>query len=140
MATREMETRQTMNSRKLLVVDDEEPIRSMLFDVFTRAGYEVLLADSAEAAIEMLRRHRVNVMFLDLKLPGQNGVQLCKRIREYNPIACIYAMTAHTSLFELSDCREAGFDDYFIKPIEASVFLDTAEQAFDKIERWSQKR
>jgi DNA-binding response OmpR family regulator len=78
-------------------------------------------------------------MFLDLKLPGMNGIELCRRIRKNNPIACIYSMTGFSSLFELADCRDAGFDDYFLKPIDLSIFMKTAEDAFEKISRWKKK-
>ena len=78
-------------------------------------------------------------MFLDLNLPGMNGVDLCREIRKSNQLSCIYAMTAYSSLFELSDCREAGFDDYFIKPIDLRVFYHAADEAFFKMERWYKK-
>jgi hypothetical protein len=48
-------------------------------------------------------------------------------------------MTGYTSLFELTDCRDAGFDDYFIKPIELDLFIKTAENAFIKLDRWKKK-
>lgn len=125
--------------KKILVVDDEKSIRKLLETAFTKAGYTVVLADSAENALEILAQDPIQVMFLDLKLPGMNGIELCRRIRKDNPIACIYSMTGFSSLFELADCRDAGFDDYFLKPIDMSIFMKTAEDAFEKIYRWKKK-
>ncbi|MBW1794006.1 MAG: response regulator [Deltaproteobacteria bacterium] len=123
----------------ILVVDDEEAIRNLLERAFTKAGYTVHSAESGEEALEILKQENIQVMFLDLKLPGMSGVELCTKIRKDKPIALIYAMTAYTSLFELADCREAGFDDYFTKPFELKVLFKAAEDAFEKIERWKKR-
>ena len=128
-----------MVEKKILVVDDEASIRKMLKKAFTKAGYSVVLAESAEQALENLKDDPIQVMFFDLKLPGMSGINLCRIIRKENPIACIYSMTGFNSLFELADCRDAGFDDYFLKPIDLDIFLKTAEDAFEKIARWKKK-
>jgi DNA-binding response OmpR family regulator len=126
--------------RKILLVDDESGILKMLEKVFAKEGYVVLCAESAEEALEILGKEDVQVMFLDLKLPGMDGVDLCKQIREERAVAVIYAMTAYTSIYELVHCREAGFDDYFTKPIELNLFFKAADDAFEKIERWKGRR
>ena len=118
------------------MVDDEKSIRELMAEAFRGAGYEVYTAASGEEALRLLKEHHVQVMFLDLKLPGMTGVELCKRIRKGNPLACLYAMTGYISLFELADCREAGFDDYFTKPVKLQVLFKATEQAFEKMRRW----
>jgi DNA-binding response OmpR family regulator len=122
--------------KKILVVDDEEAIRHMLNTAFSRAGYTVVCAESAEAGLQVLEQDDIHVMFLDLKLPQMNGVDLCKQIRKDRPLDVIYAITGYTSLFELADCREAGFDDYFSKPAELQTLLRAAGDAFEKLDRW----
>ncbi len=122
--------------KEILVVDDEQPIRDLLSEGFKGAGYVPYSADSAESALEFLKSHRVQVMFLDLKLPGMNGLELARRVRHDNPIAFLYAITGYVSLFELAECREAGFDDYFTKPVKLSALFKAAEQAFEKLARW----
>jgi CheY-like chemotaxis protein len=128
-----------MMDKKILVVDDEKAIRAMLKKAFGKAGYTVHCAESAEECLDVLKQENVQVMFLDLKLPGMNGVDLCKQIRRDKPIAVIHAMTGYSSLFELADCREAGFDDYFTKPFELKVVLKGAEDAFEKLDRWKKQ-
>ena len=76
-----------------------------------------------------MESHNINVMFLDLKLPGTNGVELGREIRRQNPIASLFAVTGYVSLFELANCREAGFDDYFIKPAKLEDLLAAADMA-----------
>ena len=123
-----------MKRNKILVVDDEEAIREMLEEAFSRTGYQVRSTESAEAAVELLKDDKIHVMFLDLNLPGMNGVELCRQIRRDMPMAIIHAVTGYASLFELADCREAGFDDYFTKPVNLEDLLKAAKDAFEKID------
>ena len=124
--------------KKILVVDDEGSIRNLLDEAFSRKGYQVVLAENAEKALEILGQEHIQVIFLDLKLPGMNGVDLCRQIKEERPIVIIYAMTGFTSLFQLSDSREVGFDDYFTKPFRLQTMLKAAEEGFEKLARWKQ--
>ncbi len=128
-----------MEERKILVVDDEELIRDLFGQVFARAGYSVGTAESAEEALEILGKTPYWVFFLDLNLPGMNGVELCRRICQDYPMAIPIAVTGYASLFELSDCRTAGFEDYFTKPVQLSDLLEAAEQAFKKLNWWKKR-
>ncbi|MGM0643108.1 MAG: response regulator [Thermodesulfobacteriota bacterium] len=121
---------------KILVVDDERSVIKLMENVFRKQGYETRSAESAEEALSLLENEKIHVMFLDLNLPGMNGVELCREIRKQMPMALIYAITGYASLFELSDCREAGFDDYFKKPVQINTLIKTAEDAFKTLNRW----
>ncbi len=125
-----------MDQNTILIVDDEKAVVSLMEQAFSRAGFEVRSARSGEEALELLQQDRIQVMFLDLNMPGMDGIQLCKAIRKDMPMAVIFAVTGYASLFELSDCREAGFDDYYKKPINIKTLVKTAENAFEKINRW----
>jgi len=128
-----------MGMRKILVVDDEVAILNMFKKAFNQAGYTVHPAESAEEAMEVLNENSIHVMFLDLNLPEMNGVELCKQLRKNRPMDIIYAVTGYSSLFELAECREAGFDDYFNKPVELKTLLKAAQDAFEKIDRWKKR-
>jgi DNA-binding response OmpR family regulator len=125
-----------MMEKKILFVDDEERILDMLEKLFSTANYTVRCAESAEKALDILRQESIMVMVLDLKLPGMNGVELCKHIRKQNPVCIIYALTGYANLFNLLECRGAGFDDFFVKPVNPEVLLKAFQEAFEKIERW----
>ena len=125
-----------MDKEKILVVDDEEVIRDLMERVFTQKGYTVRLAGSAEESMDILRKESIMVMFLDMMLPGMNGMELCGWIRKQNPVAILYAITGYANLYNLLDCRRAGFDDFITKPASIEVLLDLAQVAFKKIERW----
>jgi CheY-like chemotaxis protein len=122
--------------KKILIVDDELEIRTLLEKVFTKEGYEVRTADSAESALELLEDEKIFVMFLDLNLPGMNGIDLCAKIRKDIPMAITHAVTGYASLFDLVNCRGAGFDDYFTKPVSLTNLKQATANAFQKLDRW----
>lgn len=125
-----------MDEKKILVVDDEVFILDMLKEVFTHEGYVVRTAENAQDALQILNRENIMVMFLDLKLPGMNGVELCQTIRKDNQVGIIHAFTGFTNFYGLLECRNAGFDDFFIKPVSIETLLKAACEAFEKLERW----
>ena len=127
-----------MGLNKVLIVDDDAAILSLFKQVFSKAGYGVATAGSAEEALEILSEETFHLIFLDLNLPGMSGIELCRIIRKDKPMAIVFAMTGYSSLFELSDCRDAGFEDYFKKPIKLSELIKNASIAVDKIKRWKQ--
>ena len=126
-----------MIDRRLLIVDDDEMITDMFRKGFTKAGYTVRRAASAEEALAILEKEKYQVMFFDLKLPTMDGVELCRTIRKNNFVAVIFAVTGYASFYEFEECRKAGFDDYFTKPVDLKVLYRAAMEAFDKIERWN---
>ncbi len=122
--------------RKILVVDDEPFILDIMEQAFDRAGYVVRRAESAEEAQRLLGQEEIPVMFLDLNLPGMSGADLCRQIRKDKPMSIIFALTGDASRFDVSGCREAGFDDYFTKPMDLTSLYDAAQGAFSKLKRW----
>jgi DNA-binding NtrC family response regulator len=122
--------------KKILVVDDEASVRDLLKDAFCNEGYKVRLAEGAEPAFEILKEENIKVIFLDLKLFGMNGIELCKQIKKNNPTAIIFAMTGWAALYDIEECREAGFDDFFTKPIQIDLLLKAVDDAFEKLDRW----
>ncbi|MCK5679602.1 response regulator [bacterium] len=122
--------------KRVLVVDDEKGVRDLFCRVLETAGYEVASAESGEQALEILEQENFSLLLFDLNLPGIDGIELCKRVRKLLPISIIFAITGYASLFHLHDCRQAGFDDYFIKPISIKDLLAEVRLASKKIDRW----
>jgi len=126
-----------MKEKLVMVVDDEEQVREVFKTALESEGFKVVTAPTAEEALDILKTKNVNVFFLDLNLPGMNGLELCKLIRRDNPIAFIFAVTGYGSIFELVECREVGFDDYFKKPVDLGLLVEAAKESFNKLERWT---
>ncbi|MGZ3593164.1 MAG: response regulator [Syntrophales bacterium] len=122
--------------KKILVVDDEVPVLDVLKEILSPVGYKVLTAKNAEEAFKILKTEGIMVMFLDLRLPGMNGIDLCWKIREKDKISIIYAFTGYSTFYGLLECRAAGFDDFFVKPLASKSILKAAEDAFEKLGRW----
>jgi DNA-binding response OmpR family regulator len=87
--------------------------------------------------LEILKQDSIMLMFLDLNLPGMSGIDFCKQIRKENWIGVVNAITGYTDLYGLLECRRAGFDDFFEKPVNLEILLKAAKQAFEKMERWN---
>ena len=96
--------------RKVLVLEDEDNIRSFVVLNLNRAGYDTLEATTGEEALEILREHpETRIALLDVNLPGIDGFEVCRRIRATNSKMGIIMLTARTGLM-------TGADDYVTKP------------------------
>ncbi|MFT5090248.1 MAG: DNA-binding response OmpR family regulator [Candidatus Latescibacterota bacterium] len=126
-----------MKKTSILVVDDEQSMREMYEAVLSTADLTTVGAKNAEEALEIINSSPVQVMFLDLQLPGMNGVELCRKIKTLKPTAVCIAVTGNSSIFDLVACREAGFDDYFAKPVPVKDLIAAAQASFAKVERWA---
>lgn len=125
---------------KILIVDDEEAVRETMQEALDNGRYEVFLAQGAEDAISIAKKEDITCAFLDLKLFGTNGIELCREIRRIRPLSILYAMTGWSGLFEVEECREAGFDDYFPKPLHIETVFKAVDEAIDKRNRWKSVR
>jgi CheY-like chemotaxis protein len=125
-----------MAQRTIMVVDDEAIIREFMEEVLGGAGHEVRSAENGERALEMLKREPFQIVFLDLG-PGMEGLSLCREIRKDHPLTLLHATTKHPSAFELAAARAVGFDDYFVKPLEAQEVLQATVDSLGKIDRWN---
>lgn len=124
--------------KKVLIVDDDDDVRLAFRTIITAAGFTVLDTASPLEALEILKREAIPVIFLDLEMPEMDGVELCRQIRKFRAMDCIYALTAYSSIYDVVRCREAGFDDYFLKPFDADTIIGITKNAFARLERWHQ--
>ena len=124
-------------NRMVLVIDDEKSIRDLFESVLSDLGCEAYLAENGGEALDLLSREKeIELIFIDLRLFGTNGIELCRQIRKTKSIAIINAITGWSGLFEIAECREAGFDDYFKKPIALDTLIKAVNDAFEKLDRW----
>jgi DNA-binding response OmpR family regulator len=105
-------------AEKVLVVDDERQIRDLLNEFLTGEGYEVLLASNGEEAIELAETEYPDVILLDVKMPGFDGIEVCKRLKaepktQFVPVIMITGYIDNKMV-----AIEAGVDDFVNKPID----------------------
>lgn len=104
-------------SATLLVVDDDDEIRELLCDYLTDAGYDALAAANGEQMREHLARRKVDLVVLDLMLPGEDGLSLCRQLQAQPGVAVIM-LSAKGSTLDRIIGLEVGADDYLAKPFE----------------------
>ena len=103
--------------RKVLVLEDESSIRSFIVINLRRAGYDVIEAETGEAALERLKEHPdTRVALLDIMLPGIDGFEVCRRIRATNARIGIIMLTARSQEMDKVTGLMTGADDYVTKP------------------------
>ncbi len=114
---------------RILVVDDEAPIRDILSRRLTQWGHEVVTAPSAEAAIEEMSKAPVQIVFSDVIMPLYDGVWLAKEIRERWPGTVIVAVSGAQELETVVKMRQYGAIDYVAKPIGREMLHQALERA-----------
>lgn len=112
-----------MEERMILLVEDEQRIADTLRFGLTEHGYEVEVAYDGSLGYKLFQSIPFNLVVLDINLPGLNGYELCKLIRESNTSIPIIMLTALNSLEDKIEGYDAGADDYLIKPFEFKELL-----------------
>ncbi len=101
---------------KILMVDDEITMLETLSSFFGGRGYQLMTATSAEAALKLLAEEQPSLAFIDIKLPGMNGIELLKRIKKDYPAVKTFVVTAYDEENKRA-VEEIGADAFFAKPI-----------------------
>jgi len=102
----------------MLVVEDEAFQREMLRDLLTREGHRVTEAESGEKALQLLESSLFDLILLDFRMPGMNGLELLRQIKRINPEIEVVIMTAYGSIETAVEAMKAGARDYLTKPID----------------------
>ena len=101
---------------RIVVVDDDARIRDLLRRYLTQEGFEVLLAEDAKALNRLMTRETIDLIVLDLMLPGEDGLSICRRLRAANDTTPIIMLTAKVEDVDRIVGLEVGADDYLPKP------------------------
>lgn len=118
-----------MSQEKILVVDDELFIRELLFEFLTRKDYEVILADCGEKAVELIKSQPVEVALIDLKMPGIDGIETLKKIKEADPNTLSIIMTGYPTIESSIEALRCGAYDYVMKPFKLNELKNSVEKA-----------
>ena len=105
-----------MTERKILVVDDDKRLRDLLQRYLTEQGFTVRTAENAEMMDKLLARDTFELIVLDLMLPGEDGLSICRRLRASEPQQAIIMLTAKGDEIDRIVGLEMGADDYLPKP------------------------
>jgi two-component system KDP operon response regulator KdpE len=111
-----------VSDAKILIVDDDAQIRRTLRATLAPHGYAVLDAANGETALGMLREEKPDLVLLDLNLPGRNGLETCRAMREQSDVAII-VLTVRDEEKDKVRVLDAGADDYVTKPFSTAELL-----------------
>jgi len=116
----------------ILVVDDEPSVRNSLYKWFEADGYRVGAAENAAVAMERLSSMPWDIILLDIKMPGMDGLELHRRIREVDKDAIVIIMTAYASVDSAIQALKDGVYDYVSKPIDPDDLSHLVRNAVEK--------
>jgi putative nucleotidyltransferase with HDIG domain len=128
------DTRTSLKARKIariLVVDDEAHVRSMIAATLERQGYEVLLASGGREAIEAMDQASFELILTDIVMQEGNGLALLERIHAQNPNLPVIMVTAIHDISVAIDSMRRGAYDYLLKPFERDHLVNTVQRALD---------
>lgn len=126
-------------SGKILIVDDEEAVRFFTADALSRVGWDVYEAESGEAALAMLSKTSYDVILLDLRMPGIDGLTVMRQTKERWPDVMIIIMTAYASLDSAIEAVRQGAFDYLRKPCSVDDIMSCVNRAMAKKETLSRQ-
>jgi len=119
---------------KLLVVDDEPRLRESLCNLLINSGYDTIMADGGRKAVAILSEQPVDILLLDLKMPGFSGHQVMDYIEENNIPTTVRVVSGETTFDAFSQVLRRRAYDYIKKPYAPDELLQTVENALNKIE------
>ena len=107
-----------MTGKHILIVDDEPSVRTSLEEWFREDGFLVDTAEDGAAALRAMDRGPFDIILLDLKMPGMDGMEVQKRVREIDPAATVIILTAYASVETAVQALKMGAFDYVTKPVD----------------------
>jgi len=117
---------------RVLVTDDERPIREGCHRVLTGKGYAVLAAENGQMALEVLEKEPVDILLLDLKMPVLGGEEVLEIVRTRYPQLPVIIITGHGTVDTAVQCMKKGAYDFITKPFQLDPFLIVVQRAADK--------
>jgi DNA-binding NtrC family response regulator len=120
---------------EVLLVDDEKELCRSLSRVLRRRGFEVSTAWSGDEALEILKRHRIEVAVVDVKMPGMDGHALFAELRQRDPLIEVILLTGHATAESAAEGKRQGVFDYLLKPEDPEQLASLIRAAADRRRR-----
>jgi DNA-binding NtrC family response regulator len=117
---------------KILLVDDEDRFRTTMRKMLSGHGLDVTDLDNGQAALESLATQPYDVVVLDLRMPGLDGVQTLKAMKALDPDLEVIILTGHASMDDAMEIMQLGGTEYLLKPCSVQELLDKIELAVER--------
>jgi response regulator RpfG family c-di-GMP phosphodiesterase len=117
---------------RILIVDDDAAVRNVIGLLLREEGYETIMVDNAEAALDLARAEEIALVISDMRMPGKDGAWLRDRLREARPDTAIIMLTAFGDTEAAVEALHKGATDYLLKPPKVTELIRAIEQALSK--------
>ncbi len=128
-----------MNNIHLLIVDDEERFLNTTKSLFEKRGVITSIATNGPDAISILNTERIDVVVLDVKMPGLDGIEALRLIKKRLPLVEVIMLTGHASAETAVEGLNLGAFDYLMKPCDIPMLLEKVNQAYARKQANEQK-
>ena len=118
------------NDINILVVDDEEIMRSLLDKLLSSEGYNILTAVDGQHALDIIADEKIDLVVSDMKMPRMDGFELLKNLRNNYPDIGVIIMTGFGDTYTLKDALLLGADEYLSKPFKRLDLLSVVEKTY----------
>lgn len=117
---------------RVLIVDDEEAITRILSSFLKREGYEPMVANRGDEAVDIVRKESPEVILMDVKMPGMNGIEAFHKMREFNGESVIMMLTAAEDCKDQLNASQHEVDACLDKPVELDELAVLIKAALEK--------
>ena len=118
--------------KTILIVDDEPKLREFMGLYFKVDGYTVYEAGSGEEAIACFNSNRIDLVLLDILMPGENGIEVCKKLRSISNVPIVFLTALQQDLSAMA-AYEAGCDDYIVKDANPKLIVAKVNRLFERL-------
>ncbi|MFD2616255.1 response regulator [Terrilactibacillus laevilacticus] len=112
----------------ILIVDDQFGIRILLNEIFNKEGYQTYMASNGMQALEIVQEYHPELVILDMKIPGMDGLEILKRIKEKESDIKVIIMTAYGELEKIKQAIKNGAITHFAKPFDIDDVLNAVKK------------
>jgi DNA-binding response OmpR family regulator len=116
----------------VLIVDDEDGFRSVLLKRLKARGIQAIGVDRGEEALVLLQTRNIDVVILDIKMPGMSGMDVLRKMREQGCKAEVIVLSGHAFLDAAVEIMDFGVNDYLLKPCETEELMDRITLAYER--------
>lgn len=113
---------------KVLVVDDQLGVRRLLYETFREDQHEVEMAGNGKEALQILEKFDPDLILMDMKMPGMNGIDTLRQIRSFNKEVGVIMMTAYGDAQNMEQARDLGVLYYMSKPFDLFEMRDRVRE------------
>ena len=119
-------------SFNVLIVDDEDDFRETLVKRLQKRRLNVFGAESGQTALDLMKAHLFDVVILDVKMPGMNGLDTLREMKKKNPLMEVILLTGHASMESGVEGMHLGAFDYVMKPVNIDDLMEMIRQAYER--------